>query len=535
MTSALVKQIEEDAGGKEPKCIHLYNTSTIKNVLKTFKEELCPDFEPYYEHEKLITFDDIFGVSSTLNSLVIFVYDFENFNKQVLISLILKMKPHIHRFPIIFVMMIQNQMNDSVQYFLPAEATDCLLIEDIEPYYEPKFVVNLFESFISTSTINFKLHPNFIKEMFMHFNNYELSYGNFLVFMQSILFQHYYTNPLSIICGDEDFPKKLKSDKKLLGIFKNSLNVPEAGQLNDSEFVAVLCRDYKQLMVKHDKIIIYINMLIDLGTFCFVTSRSFLYFYIRMVSPDEFDLKEKYLSRFYRVQANVWKNALFQLIQKYGPNPLVETLKEFWSRLDDMIEKEETEENKQIDSAVKMKLHYGLDNDVKLMKTKLRNINSRAELRQNLTPQRSQKELTQFELWKVDIIDSIDAFLKKESVASLKYLINGVFFNDVKFAKSNIFVAFREKIQTALSKLKTKNIYPSRYIIYKLFKDAPREINLYDWYEQFCTEKKLEANCKYSENELIVAFLSTVSDFEFLGLLEASKYKADFFIKQVWF
>ena len=541
--------------GNDIQTIHLnsFNCANMSVLLQAFfnaliSDEICENNNIEMSKWKNMSFDEIIQLwrksianqgeqdndAKQFRSLVIFVFDFENVNKQTLINLILILKEYMKNIPIIFVFLLSNQLNSSIQYHLPSLATDNLQIEDIQPFYEPKFIPQLLKELILDENIHFKIHPELVQEIYLYFTNYELSFSHFLIFLKSLVFDYFYKNPLSVVCQNNDFPKLLQGNRHLLNVFKNSLPLSDEVDGDDSVYIQTIFDQYTDLLKKHSEFVFNLQILIDLQTRCLCEPSGFLALYCEMVNETECNFKDVFLSPLLKVKENTWNSALKKVISKCnGDAELVATLAQYQLKLADILEKELEDEKNQLNSTIKL----GLQCDVKIVKDKLRNLNSRSEWRQSMAPKVAgqMKQMSSFDQWKVDLIDAIEQILQHSTPSQYHYLLDAIFYNNIDFVRSHHFVSVRDQLEHCLStsKRSLKNIYPNSFIMYQLYKEASPVVNLYEWFEHFCQEKKLSKK-GLPKSELIVHFSTTLSDFDYIGLLQSSKYKADYLNKLVW-
>lgn len=557
----IANEVEEmfNSNGCSIQSLRLNNFSfaTMSALLQTFfntliSDELCLEKGLEKGSWKSLSFDEIFQFwldsladqtfdeegASKVTSLVIFVFDFETINKQHLASLILILKEYVKSVSIIFVFLLSNQLNNSIQYFLPAFATDNLIIEDIQPFYETKYIPQLLKELIVDEEIQFKIHPDLVSEIHSYFTSYEFSFSNFLTFLKSIAFDHFYNNPLSAVYQIDDLKKTLNFNPNLLNIFKNSLQLSEDASNDDDVYAQLLIHQFEELLNKHNLFVFYLELLIDLHSRCVCQTKGFMELYCEMVKDAKYDFKEHFLNDLLKVKESVWSSAIRKVIFKYENNAdkLVVTLKLYEEKLKGILEKEIEEEEKQVASSKKLNLEVDMKIEVKIVKDKLRNLNSRSEWRQSLAPKADSKHLLPFDQWKADLTNAIHAILEDSTPAHDRKLMDSLFYNNLDFVRRHNFVSIRGDLDHSLgsSKRSFKNIYPNSFIMYQQYKDSSPVINLKDWFEQFSEEKKHNRKC-LSKNELIAHFSSTLSDFEFIGLLQSSKYKADYLNKLAWF
>ncbi|KAJ6216383.1 hypothetical protein RDWZM_007540 [Blomia tropicalis] len=437
----VVRQL--DSNNQSIKVLHLdaFNCSTKSNLFKEFFNSLVDNesFEAngFDRNEwKNMPFDEFFQIwlssfvkpkrakkepKLTPIPLLIFIHDFENVSKQILVDLIIILKEYINNVPIILVFLLYNHLNSSIQFYLPSEATENLLIEDIRPFYEPKYIPQLLKEFVSDPNIRFKIHPKIIEKISSYITNYEFSFSNFIALLKGLAFDYFYENPISTICFVEDLEKKLQSDNHLLNVFQNS--IPISG--TDDAYVKNLIEEYKDMLIKHEQFTIDLQLILDLQSYCSLDVEDFITYYCQILSNSTFNFRENILYRFFRINENIFKSALEIIINKYTNkhpnNSLLMTMIKFKNSLKAILSKEKEEEESQLKSTKKL----GLDCEVKIVKNKLRNLNSRSEWKQSIAPKNDiKRQFSAFEQWRIDLIDSLDSDIQQSFPSKYYRLID---------------------------------------------------------------------------------------------------------------
>lgn len=581
-------------------CLNSFNCASMSTLLQAFfqsliSEEVCEENDLEANHWKNMSFDEVIQLwqsssgkdeeensnSTSTSSLVIFVFDFESVNKQTLLSLILILKEHLKTTPISFIFFLSNQHNRSLHYYLPARATDCLAVEDIEPFYEPALIPRLLETLITDETIYFKLHPSLLRPLAAHFTNYEFTFANFFALLKSLVFDFFYSNPLSVVCqsaATSNLKKTLKGNRSLLRLLQNSLPlvgaIPSGDDESGEDYMAQLEAQLDDLHSRHVRFTYNLQILIDLmkQAHCLQTSEvsqqsHFLTFYCDTIATD-LSFSEDFLSPLLRVPDTTWRLALRRVIARYKEDSedtpeLITLFVEYQNKLGELLRREAEEEEEMLKRNKALGLEIDMVN-VKAVKEKLRNVRSRTEWRQSMLPKATsatsasttKKDLRPFEQWKTDLLGAIDALLCDTSPAFYRLLIDQLFYNNLEYVRERHFVCIRDRLAKSLSQSGAEgnlrsftNIYPNSFILYQLYREAEPVVNLADWYEQFCEEKnrktissskggskKLkDSSTPLSSDELTVHFSSTLSDFDYIGLLTSSRYKADYLNKLAWF
>lgn len=72
-------------------------------------------------------------------------------------------------------------------------------------------------------------------------------------------------------------------------------------------------------------------------------------------------------------------------------------------------------------------------------------------------------------------------------------------------------------------------------ILYKLYLECGRMINLYDWFVAFgCVIEREKGNQKVDENEVQARFIRSVAELQFLGFIKATQRKTDHVVRLTW-
>ncbi|KAI7899494.1 origin recognition complex subunit 3 N-terminus-domain-containing protein [Cokeromyces recurvatus] len=127
-----------------------------------------------------------------------------------------------------------------------------------------------------------------------------------------------------------------------------------------------------------------------------------------------------------------------------------------------------------------------------------------------------------------------------------------VYYTNITLHEKSFASQPRASIQTALTQPqhyincsccdteKSDEIIPSEHdtcILYKLYLECGRMINLYDWFVAFgCVieREKRAANQKLEENEVQARFIRSVAELQFLGFIKPTQRKTDHVIRLTW-
>ncbi|XP_054676568.1 origin recognition complex subunit 3 isoform X5 [Grus americana] len=173
-----------------------------------------------------------------------------------------------------------------------------------------------------------------------------------------------------------------------------------------------------------------------------------------------------------------------------------------------------------------------------------------------LKESRRSKKLTKFEMLRFEVVDYIDSLVRTYLVpADHKTLHEIVYFNTASVLRGHLNAAPRIALHTALNNpycyLKNQalksdggsisNKAPDICIVYKLHLECGRLINLVDWLEAFSTVvmavegPNADAASSDQVDDIIHArFIRAVSELELLGFIKPSKQKTDHVARLTW-
>ena len=656
-------------------CMNSFNLASMSALLQALfngliSDEVCEENDLDGGHWKNMSVDEVIELWFDSNrsakgkdkkssppppSLVLFVFDFETVDKQTLLTLILLLKEHIHRAAISMVFFLASSHNArSMQYYLPAQATDHLAFEELEPFYEPALIPRLLEALVVDEALHFRLHPTMLRQLAAHTTNYEFTFASFFLLLKSLVFEHFYADPLSVVCQE---PRSLKatlmksglaaagsskSRQSLLPLLQNSLPLAAAaaesdqadedssadtedGGDNDKAYIGRLTAQLEELHSQHARFTLALQIVIDLlqCAHCLpvkstqnttrssssttaaaaaaavkISSTAFLDHYCDAVTEPAYNFEEGGLlsELLERLSESSAKLALKRLLAKYRDeedveeetDELVALLAEYQTKLTELQRQEAEEEARQQADSKKLGLEIDMVRSVTVVKEKLRAVQSRTEWRQTLSAQKKTKAkakqnlLLPFEQWKTELVGALAEALRAASPATRR---RHRLLAEALFARAAVERHFREvhcvctrdRLARTLSQTgggggggtgssgsgsrshSFATCYPNSFILYQLYREAAPVVNLADWYEQFGEEKRRQgqqqqqqvqpgsskkggkeaaaaaAGEALSADELTVHFSTTLSDFDYIGLLQSSRYKADYLNRLAWF
>ncbi|XP_046711703.1 origin recognition complex subunit 3 isoform X2 [Silurus meridionalis] len=497
--------------------------------------------------------------------LVIFK-DFEAFNSHVLQDFILICSRYIRELPLIFIFGIATSPS-TIQHMLPHSVSSLLCIELFQSLSCTQHLATVIDKLILTSDFPFKLSGKVIQVLVSIFLYHDFSVRNFVKGMQLALLEHFYSEPLSVLCCAKKeslvYVQKLSHQDvemvRQLPSFMRYVEAQDAQEqvqlLTNDEHVKVVCqRLLKDLRNYHKN---YYPIL-----YCLHTLTSSLPKY-----PLGKQIRELHISC---LEKNVWEmneyESAMQLLRLLAKDELVTTLRKCadilkpgktkkmrsaLQQLEDYIVKFE-----QLDSmSVEDLNEEELNSPGKDLQKKTDLFQLQKTLMEMKSTRRS-KKMSPFEVLRNEALGVIDGLVRSHlTPPELQPLYEVCYYSSSGILRRHLNATPRTSIQTALShpfyylqnvSLKTdagtvSNAAPDICIAYKLHLECGRLINLYDWLEAYATvasaaDGKDPDSEEYGRvDELKHArFIQAVSELEFLGFVKSTKQKTDHVARLTW-
>jgi hypothetical protein len=487
--------------------------------------------------------------------IVLFIDEFESFDHSLVTHLILIIKEYIDWIPFILVFSTSNT-STSIQYSLPSSATDFLLLHHFSSIPENQILDQLFNETIINSDIAFKLGPNVLKFIIKMFQLFDFSIQNFRHLLKYALFEHYYSNELSFLCQSIRKLKKYikKIDNKDLELLCNSSPLMSSfkSSLNGEDLKKSLINNMEELQLIHNQFVAHLKILVKLFNQSNEELIDLKQLYINALDKS-FDYKQV-IDRFNKFSQNQWKTSLENCLSDNSLNdktlPLIIALKSSHKELCDLIIKSQNEPQVVLERV-----------DISGIKDKLSNLKTRSQWKDTINPMNRPKVISKFDVWKKTTISSIEKVLRDSTIPTSYPLHEALFFDDLDVLKRHNFVVVRNDIQYTLNNpslilnksesfvsTKESQSNPDFNSLFILYQESQSIVNLYDWFTAFKSDEQVinfakNSKRKKTENiksentdqSLVVRFLNTISDFEYIGLIQAAKRKTDHLMKLVWF
>uniref|UniRef100_A0A8D2PB39 Origin recognition complex subunit 3 n=1 Tax=Zosterops lateralis melanops TaxID=1220523 RepID=A0A8D2PB39_ZOSLA len=453
--------------------------------------------------------------------VVVIFKDMESFTTKVLQDFIVISSQHIHELPLVLIFGIATSPM-IIHRLLPHSVSSLLCIELFQSLSCKEHLSTIVDKLLLTSQFPFKLGEKVLQVLINIFLYHDFSVQNFIKGFQLCIVEHFYSQPLSVLCCHLVDLKKREETEKLL----------------------------EDLHVYHEN---YVSILRCLHVF---TSSLPKY-------PLGKQIRELHCAC---LENQVWETEEYesslQLARMLNKTDLV-------SMLQQCVEILMSSSGKEFDKTVEK---------LKEFLTQFQNLEggcapSCIPLQNNCLPcslmhhfflktllelkeSRRSKKLTKFEMLRFEVVDYIDTLVRKYLVpADTRTLHEIVYFNAATVLRGHLNAAPRTALHTALNNphwyLKNQalkcdgggisNKAPDICIVYKLHLECGRLINLVDWLEAFSTvvmaseEPNADAASSDQVDDIIHArFIRAVSELELLGFIKPSKQKTDHVARLTW-
>ncbi|XP_027551433.1 origin recognition complex subunit 3 isoform X2 [Neopelma chrysocephalum] len=496
--------------------------------------------------------------------VVVIFKDMESFTTKVLQDFIVISSQHIHELPLVLIFGIATSPM-IIHRLLPHSVSSLLCIELFQSLSCKDHLSTIIDKLLLTAQFPFKLGEKVLQVLINIFLYHDFSVQNFIKGFQLCIVEHFYSQPLSVLCCQlVDLQKRVHSlshdqceNIRRLPSFRRYVEEQESGKQ-----VALLTTDnflkeeaqklLEDLHVYHEN---YVSVLRCLYVFTSSLPKYPLGKQIRELHcaclENQVWQTEEYESSL-QLARMLNKSDLVTMLQQCMEillsssgkefDKTVEKLKKFLTQFQNLEAEAFQEQDVSISSQKELQKKTDLYH---LQKTLL-------ELKES----RRSKKLTKFEMLRFEVVDFIDSLVRKYLVpADHRTLHEILYFNTAAVLRGHLNAAPRTALHTALNNphwyLKNQalkcdggsisNKAPDICIVYKLHLECGRLINLVDWLEAFSTvvmageEPNADTASSDQMDDIIHArFIRAVSELELLGFIKPSKQKTDHVARLTW-
>ncbi|XP_007195995.1 origin recognition complex subunit 3 isoform X2 [Balaenoptera acutorostrata] len=496
--------------------------------------------------------------------VVLILKDMESFTTKVLQDFIIISSQHLHEFPLILIFGIATSPI-VIHRLLPHAVSSLLCIELFQSLSCKEHLTTVLDKLLLTAQFPFKLSEKVLQVLTNIFLYHDFSIQNFIKGLQLSLLEHFYSQPLSVLCCNLPEAKRrinFLSDNQCENIrrlpsfrryVEKQASEKQVALLTNERFLKEETQSLlENLHVYHTNYFLVLRCLHQFTSSLpkYPLGRQIRELYCTCLEKNILD-SEEYASALQLLRM-LAKDELMATLQKCfkvfksssekqlgnTAKRIEEFLAQFQS-LDEAKEEEEDTSESQSKGLQKTDL-YHLQKSLLEMK----------ELR------RTSKRQTKFEVLREQLVSFIDSLVREYLLLPETQPLHEVlYFSAAHTLRQHLNAAPRIALHTALNNpyyyLKNEalrseegcipNVAPDICIAYKLHLECSRLINLVDWSEAFATvvtaAEKMDANSVTSEerNEIIHArFIRAVSELELLGFIKPTKQKTDHVARLTW-
>ncbi|XP_040330073.1 origin recognition complex subunit 3 isoform X4 [Herpailurus yagouaroundi] len=457
--------------------------------------------------------------------VVLILKDLESFTTKVLQDFIIISSQHLHEFPLILIFGIATSPI-IIHRLLPHAVSSLLCIELFQSLSCKEHLTTVLDKLLLTTQFPFKLSEKVLQILTNIFLYHDFSIQNFIKGLQLSLLEHFYSQPLSVLCCN-------------LSEAKRRINFLSENQCENIRRLPSFRRHVeKQASEKQVELL---------------TNERFL------------KIRELYCTC---LEKNIWDSeeyaSALQLLRMLAKDELMTILQKCFKVFKSSSEKQLGSTAKRIEEFLAQ--FQSLDAEAKeeedtsglqskgLQKTDLYHLQK--SLLEMKELRRTSKKQTRFEALREKVVNFIDSLVREYLLPPETQPLHEVmYFSAAHTLRAHLNAAPRIALHTALNNpyyylkneaLKSEegcipNVAPDICIAYKLHLECSRLINLVDWSEAFATvvtaAEKMDANSITSEerNEIIHArFIRAVSELELLGFIKPTKQKTDHVARLTW-
>ncbi|XP_045354943.1 origin recognition complex subunit 3 isoform X6 [Leopardus geoffroyi] len=495
--------------------------------------------------------------------VVLILKDLESFTTKVLQDFIIISSQHLHEFPLILIFGIATSPI-IIHRLLPHAVSSLLCIELFQSLSCKEHLTTVLDKLLLTTQFPFKVSEKVLQILTNIFLYHDFSIQNFIKGLQLSLLEHFYSQPLSVLCCNLSEAKRrinFLSENQCENIrrlpsfrrhVEKQASEKQVALLTNERFLKEEIQSLlESLHVYHTNYFLVLRCLHQFTSSLpkYPLGRQIRELYCTCLEKNIWD-SEEYASALQLLRM-LAKDELMTILQKCfkvfkssSEKQLGSTAKrieEFLAQFQSLDEAKEEEDTSGLQSKGLQKTDlYHLQKSLLEMK----------ELR------RTSKKQTRFEALREKVVNFIDSLVREYLLLPETQPLHEVmYFSAAHTLRAHLNAAPRIALHTALNNpyyylkneaLKSEegcipNVAPDICIAYKLHLECSRLINLVDWSEAFATvvtaAEKMDANSITSEerNEIIHArFIRAVSELELLGFIKPTKQKTDHVARLTW-
>ncbi|XP_026946674.1 origin recognition complex subunit 3 isoform X5 [Sagmatias obliquidens] len=496
--------------------------------------------------------------------VVLILKDMESFTTKVLQDFIIISSQHLHEFPLILIFGIATSPV-VVHRMLPHAVSSLLCIELFQSLSCKEHLTTVLDKLLLTTQFPFKLSEKVLQVLTNIFLYHDFSIQNFIKGLQLSLLEHFYSQPLSVLCCNLPEAKRrinFLSDNQCENIrrlpsfrryVEKQASEKQVALLTNERFLKEETQSLlENLHVYHTNYFLVLRCLHQFTSSLpkYPLGRQIRELYCTCLEKNIRD-SEEYASalQLLRMLAKDELMAMLQKCFKVFKSSSEKQLGNTAKRIEEFLAQFQS-----LDAEAKEEEDTSESQSKGLQKTDLYHLQK--SLLEMKELRRASKRQTKFEVLREQLVSFIDSLAREYLLLPETQPLHEVlYFSAAHTLRQHLNAAPRIALHTALNNpyyyLKNEalrseegcipNVAPDICIAYKLHLECSRLINLVDWSEAFATvvtaAEKMDANSVTSEerNEIIHArFIRAVSELELLGFIKPTKQKTDHVARLTW-
>ena len=496
--------------------------------------------------------------------VVLILEDFESFQPKTLQDFVTICSLYVDKFPIVLLFGIAT-IPAVVHQLLPRSISSCLCIEKFHAQPAINYLLEVIDHIFMSTTFVFKLGPKAFQYLYENFLFHDFSLQNFIFGLKFSMMDHFYGNPLSVLCSKSNANVIHELSHEQLEVVRKSSSFRRYAEqqsveelrlllLNDEHTIKVVSEKLKDMNSYHHHFFPVLRCLASLvsklpgypmGKKC-----RDVYEHCLKTSVKELDIYHQAI----KMAAFLAKDELVPVLEE-----CVELLNSAFKK--NMVVCKDFKEHVQ---AIKSSLlnfeELSKQNSI-IASTDgasckvVSSVTSRFELQEKLkNAVYNRKRESPFEKARESAISMLDKMFQKYLCCPAEQMLHEIFYYDqVETVKQRLSGCPRIAIQTALNNPRyylncsccdieagsIQDTLPDISVAFMLHLECGRLINLYDWLQAFATvtepAAKAMKKAKNDEQQALQArFIQAVSELQFLGFIKATKRKTDHVARLTW-
>jgi origin recognition complex subunit 3 len=549
-------------------------TSQIMETEYCVDKEVEPEFAKFNPRKGNITFG-IFkqwyelrevGKGDEKRPVVFILEDFESFQPKTLQDFVTICSLYVDKLPIVLLFGIAT-IPAVVHQLLPRSISSCLCIEKFHAQAAITYLLEVIDRIFISPEFAFKLGPKVFQYLYENFLFHDFSLQNFIFGLKFSMMDHFYGNPLSVLCSksnidtiDEFYHEQLEIVRKSSS-FRRYAEQQDREELrllslNNEHTIKVISEKLEDMNSYHHHFFPVLRCLATLvaklpgypmGKKC-----RDVYEHCLKTSVKELDVYHQAM----KMAVFLAKDELVPVLEECVEllNSAIKKQKAICDDFDEYVQALKTALLK-FEELSKQNASMTFATFTEASPKIVSSITNRFELQEKLkNAVYSRKKESPFEKTRESAISTLDKMFQKYLSCPAEQTLHEIFYYDqAETVKQRLSGHPRVAIQTALNNPRyymncsccdiepgsIQDTLPDISVAFKLHLECGRLINLYDWLQAFMTvtepPTKAKKKAKNDEQQTLQArFIQAVSELQFLGFIKATKRKTDHVARLTW-